>query len=743
MKRQAFPLAPRGGLGLHGDVRVRVAEPFREIHLLPPPAGRGDRSRGSQLPPLDVHGMPRRMRRAGKDAGRPAGQARGDPGASRERRRVVRPRAILPVPPPSSGEAPEPHGPGRREASAHLLGGRLLPGGGSSQGVPGEGPEEPLPVRADDRLPFPARRRHVRKARDRAASRIRGVLPRRRKGGERPPVRRKGPSPLPDRGGRFPADGRRGPPRNPCHSRRLHPEDLLRPGPGRFPLAPRGAPYVAHRGQRGPKVRPSGRDTERSLLSFLLRELLDRKPPKTRLPGELLAAVPRATASTVSAETGIPPESLKEIADRLAAAKRPLVIAGGVGTAQAGGLEIASSAALIQWVTGAIPERVDFARSENYRAVGTLRDMEELSARMGRGEAGVVFLFRTNPVFSLPPRLAFKENLKKAGLTVGMGEFLDETVREADLVLPLSHSLESWGDVEPRRGVVSLLQPVLPPLHDTLSDGDALLGLLGTASGSGSAGGYRDLLAAAWEKRLGEAGRNRLLEKGYVEETLPKKSGLPRREKGRLRPPGRRAGGGCRETRPRPGPLPADLRRAEPDPADPFRDPRPAHHDHVRPLDLRVRGDGAALRTPGPGRGDGSVGRLEGGAAGEGPAGPPRRGLRRLPRRGPRPPGPDGSAHGRTGGHHRRRRDHEDREDGSRSPSSRAPSPSRDAASSPTRCTWRRGAAINGGPCTPSTNTRSTGGRWPWTLTGATAAPPAWRPATWRTTSPWRERRTT
>ncbi|HSE14079.1 MAG TPA: 4Fe-4S dicluster domain-containing protein, partial [Candidatus Deferrimicrobium sp.] len=253
-------------------------------------------------------------------------------------------------------------------------------------------------------------------------------------------------------------------------------------------------------------------------------ELLDRKPPRTRLPGDFLAAVPRATASTVSSETGIPPEAVKEIADRLAAAKRPLVIAGGVGTAQAEGLETAASAALIQWITGAIPERVDFARSENYRAVGTLRDMEELSARMGNGEAGVVILFRTNPVFSLPPRLAFKESLKKAGLTVGMGEFLDETVREADLVLPLSHSLESWGDVEPRRGVVSLLQPVLPPLHGTKSDGDALLGLLGTDSGMRPAGGYKDLLAAAWEKRLGEDGRSRLLEKGFVEETLPKKA---------------------------------------------------------------------------------------------------------------------------------------------------------------------------------------------------------------------------
>ena len=262
---------------------------------------------------------------------------------------------------------------------------------------------------------------------------------------------------------------------------------------------------------------------EKLLLAFLLRRVLERKSPNVRLPGELLAAFPRTTAEGVSRETGIPPESLKEIADRLAAAKRPLVIAGGVSTAQAGGLEVASAAALIQWAAGAIPERVDFARSENYRNVGTLRDMEELSTRMGRGDAGVVFLFRTNPVLSLPPRLAFRENLKKASLSVGMGEFLDETVREADLVLPLSHSLESWGDVEPRRGVVSLLQPMLPPLHDTLSDGDTLLGLLGKASGDRPAGGYKDLLAAAWEKRLGESGRSLLLRQGYLEEALPKK----------------------------------------------------------------------------------------------------------------------------------------------------------------------------------------------------------------------------
>ncbi|HSL91136.1 MAG TPA: molybdopterin-dependent oxidoreductase, partial [Candidatus Limnocylindrales bacterium] len=263
---------------------------------------------------------------------------------------------------------------------------------------------------------------------------------------------------------------------------------------------------------------------ERALLSFLLRELMERGTPRNRLPREVQDALPRASAEKVSAETGIPAAAIREIGDRLVAANRPLVIAGGVSTARPEGLETAAAAALIQWVAGAIPERVDFARSGNYGTVGTFRDMENLSARLGRGEAGVLFLLRANPVFSLPSRMAFREGLSNAKLSVAMADFLDETAGEADLVLPLSHSLESWGDAEPERGIVSLLQPCSPPLQDTRSDGDALLELLGKASGQGSQGSYKDLLLAAWGKRFGETGKNRLLEKGYIEETAPRKA---------------------------------------------------------------------------------------------------------------------------------------------------------------------------------------------------------------------------
>ena len=262
---------------------------------------------------------------------------------------------------------------------------------------------------------------------------------------------------------------------------------------------------------------------EAVLLSYLLRRLLERGSRKHGFPPEVASALPRLSAESAFEATGIPAGGIKEIGDAIAKASRPLVIAGGVSTSHPGGLEVAAIAGMIQWAAGEIPGLVDFARGENYEGVGTFREMEDLSARLGRGEVGVLFLSRTNPVFSLPEGYSFRENLGKATLSVGFCDLLDETMQEAALILPLSHSLESWGDVEPRRGVVSLVKPALTPLYDTHSEGEILIRLARKVSGEEVAKSYREYLFDAWGKRFGEQGRDVFLERGYIEESLPAK----------------------------------------------------------------------------------------------------------------------------------------------------------------------------------------------------------------------------
>ncbi len=263
---------------------------------------------------------------------------------------------------------------------------------------------------------------------------------------------------------------------------------------------------------------------EAVLLAYLLRQVLEKGPRRHALPREAAVALPRIGDREVSERTGIPAEEISELTDRMKNARLPLVIAGGVATSHRQGLEVAALAGMIQWVTGEIPGLVDFARDEMYGGLGDFREMEALSARLGKGEAGVLFLSRTNPVFSLPGGLDFRKNVRNAKLLVAMGDLPDETMREADLILPLSHSLESWGDREPRRGVVSLVKPVLAPLRDTLSEGDILLRLMGPDSRERTATGYREHLFAEWAKRFGQKGKDVLLRDGFVEESLPGKS---------------------------------------------------------------------------------------------------------------------------------------------------------------------------------------------------------------------------
>ncbi len=141
------------------------------------------------------------------------------------------------------------------------------------------------------------------------------------------------------------------------------------------------------------------------------------------------------------------------------------------------------------------------------------------------------------------------------------------------------------GAPSPARHLVRRGRPPSPPRERLREGGGELRGTSARGVGEAARGGREE-----------PAPRNRVHRGVAAEE-----NGLPRRKAGRLRLPGRRGGGGCRETGPRPGPLLADLRRAEPDPADPFRDPGPAHHDHVRTLDLRVRG--GRRRAPDSGTG--------------------------------------------------------------------------------------------------------------------------------------------
>jgi len=261
--------------------------------------------------------------------------------------------------------------------------------------------------------------------------------------------------------------------------------------------------------------------SEALLLAFLLNCMVAEGWYSRKLPTPVRSLLPSPSMTEAANQTGLSAKQINQLITPLRAAKKPMLIAGGVSLAQPTGLETAVLAGLIQWLSGMTDQRVDFVHAENYDNVGTLKDVDDLNHSLQSGTVGVIIMTRTDPVATLPAAFSFGENLKKANLRIGLTDILDATMRECDLILPLSHSLEAWGDAEPRRGLRTFMQPTRERLFDTKTEGDILLDLLRLAGKPTPAASYQAYLHQRWAQTHGIGALAGMLERGYHEASVP------------------------------------------------------------------------------------------------------------------------------------------------------------------------------------------------------------------------------
>ena len=98
---------------------------------------------------------------------------------------------------------------------------------------------------------------------------------------------------------------------------------------------------------------------------------------------------------------------------------------------------------------------------------------------MNAGTVGAVIMAGVNPAYTLPNASAFVEGLKQTELSVAFTMKNDETASVSQYVAAAPHYLESWGDLETKKGHYGLMQPTIRPLFDTKQFQDVLLELLG------------------------------------------------------------------------------------------------------------------------------------------------------------------------------------------------------------------------------------------------------------------------
>ncbi|WP_040249911.1 TAT-variant-translocated molybdopterin oxidoreductase [Psychroserpens mesophilus] len=123
---------------------------------------------------------------------------------------------------------------------------------------------------------------------------------------------------------------------------------------------------------------------------------------------------------------------------------------------------------------------------------GSAKDVMSLVADMKAGKVGAVIMSGVNPMYTLPNAADFAEGLQKTELSVAFSLKVDETSSVCDYIAAAPHYLESWGDVEMKKGHFSIMQPTIRPLFDTRQFQEALL------KWTGNDMTYREYIKDAW-----------------------------------------------------------------------------------------------------------------------------------------------------------------------------------------------------------------------------------------------------
>lgn len=246
------------------------------------------------------------------------------------------------------------------------------------------------------------------------------------------------------------------------------------------------------------------------------------------------------TPARVETETGVSDRTVRQIARELAAARRPLVITGSEFAAGAGARTVAAGVAVnlllgnfnrpggvraiaeAPSVTPGAPGRPAMFGAD---LVGYLAAVAE-----GREKPGVLMVYDANPAYALPRTAAMAQAVKKAGFTVALSSFMDETAALADLVLPAATTLERYDDVYTPYGagqaIYSLNVPVVKDsAYDCRAAADVVLAL---ASELGMGLGFTSMREVVEAKAAALGADFAALKKGeaWTAEAFASQSGL-------------------------------------------------------------------------------------------------------------------------------------------------------------------------------------------------------------------------
>ncbi len=123
-------------------------------------------------------------------------------------------------------------------------------------------------------------------------------------------------------------------------------------------------------------------------------------------------------------------------------------------------------------------------------------EVSQLITDMNAGNVGALIMSGVNPMYTLPNADEFAAGLEKVNMSVAFSMKQDETGAKVNYLAAAPHYLESWGDVEMKKGHFALSQPAIRSLFDTRQFQEALL--MWTENDKS----YHDYIKENWETNI-------------------------------------------------------------------------------------------------------------------------------------------------------------------------------------------------------------------------------------------------
>jgi Fe-S-cluster-containing dehydrogenase component len=252
---------------------------------------------------------------------------------------------------------------------------------------------------------------------------------------------------------------------------------------------------------------------------------------RLRMRSQDVAGFARAVAAALAerhglaalAPLGAPPASPAS-AKQAAAVAADLARARGKGLVAAGQRQPAAVHALAHALNDALGNAgatVTYGPPPLLDAASGADGLRNLVQELQAGKVDTLVVTAWNPAYTAPADVDLAGALPKAPNAMYLALRDDETARQCAWVLAASHPLEAWGDLRARDGTVSIVQPLVRPLRESVTE----LDLLAAFAGRGERGAWR-LVRDGWAARTGAEGFDRRWEE-WLSAGLVAGSALP------------------------------------------------------------------------------------------------------------------------------------------------------------------------------------------------------------------------